>query len=738
MKKPRTTKESLKNFSKFQKVFLVILVISIVLLGVLLPILLTTTSLYTVKVGENYVAGQLSNEDVIAPTNYSFIDRVATEQLQNEARESVLPFFSFSLSATYDSEKREDLLLTALAANDFEKVESYLVLWEKNENSQLISKYKKLREGERNETILLAKDALKMVLKNGIFANEDLVEIINDGYHKLTVELPINYNYKIDVIEKTVGQVTTDYALYNNFVSFSDNYAEELTVNQLQVLYEIINSVAVTNVYYDHAKTNELREHASELVPQVRVLINKGDYILKTDTIVTDQDLRTIERINEIRVDYPISTIIGKAVLLLVFTLGAIYTFFYLTNKKYRIATYTLIFLFLFVLVLVGTYFLLYFVSSLDFSYIDPFLPFLFVPLFITHITSKKRFGFIAGVLYAAFMATLPSSSIMTFFFLVAVSSISILFVRFGVNRIDMIYQTFYTAISCSVIVLIFHFIINTSWSYLFTSVIVISINVTVTYMLLAILIPITERIFNIPTVFRLHELSYTDTSLLVRLNQVAQGTFNHSKNVSDMAYMAAKAIGANAELARVGGLYHDVGKSEHPEYFVENQGGGPNIHDDLKGTLSAAIIKSHVKLGVEKGRDMGLPQEVLDIIAEHHGDDVIQYFYNAALREAEEKKVNVIVNEEDYRYSGNPPTSPEAAIVMLADGVEAATRTIKNPTALRYEKQINKILINKMTQKQLGDSGLNMTDIGTIQEEFILFLLGRAHQRIKYDKDDE
>ena len=208
----------------------------------------------------------------------------------------------------------------------------------------------------------------------------------------------------------------------------------------------------------------------------------------------------------------------------------------------------------------------------------------------------------------------------------------------------------------------------------------------------------------------------------------------NHAKNVSEMAYSACKAINANADLALVGGLYHDIGKAEHPEYFIENQS-GKNAHDEINNTLSAAIIKSHVKLGVEKAKEAGLPQEVIDIISEHHGNDLIKYFYNEAVREAKER--SLVVSEEDFRYNGRIPSTPESAVVMLADCSEAATRTLKNPNHQKYEKLISSIIMDKMNYKQLNNSRLTLNDLDKIKESFIHYLMGRDHQRIEYGKEN-
>ena len=152
-----------------------------------------------------------------------------------------------------------------------------------------------------------------------------------------------------------------------------------------------------------------------------------------------------------------------------------------------------------------------------------------------------------------------------------------------------------------------------------------------------------------------------------------------------------------------------------------------------LTNNLSAAVIKSHVKLGVEKGREIGLPQEVLDIISEHHGNDIISYFYNEAKKNAQ--GTDITVREEDFRYTGNIPQTPESGIVMLADCVEAASRTLKNPNPQKYDRLIMNIMISKINYGQLSDSRLTLSDLFKVKDTFIRFLMGRDHQRIEYDK---
>lgn len=242
------------------------------------------------------------------------------------------------------------------------------------------------------------------------------------------------------------------------------------------------------------------------------------------------------------------------------------------------------------------------------------------------------------------------------------------------------------------------------------------------------------EAIMNTASVFRLMDLSNTDNPVLKQMQIQANGTYGHSMNVALLAESACREIGANALLAKVGAYFHDIGKIDQSEYFVENQLNNENKHDDLNPTLSASIIKSHVKKGVEKGHQMHLPLAVLDIIAEHHGNSVITYFFN------EGKEKDPTLSEEDFSYPGNPPSTRESAVVMLADTVEAACRTLENPTASRLEKFISQLVNAKVEHKQLDNCDLTFRDITKIKDSFVHILTGYYHNRIKYQnqKDPE
>ncbi|WP_241765497.1 HD family phosphohydrolase [Caldicellulosiruptor morganii] len=244
--------------------------------------------------------------------------------------------------------------------------------------------------------------------------------------------------------------------------------------------------------------------------------------------------------------------------------------------------------------------------------------------------------------------------------------------------------------------------------------------------------LPIWEYIFDYATPIRLMELSNPNHPLLKRLLMEAPGTYHHSLIVGNLAEVACEAVGGNYLLARVGAYYHDIGKLKRPFYFKENQIIEEDPHNKITPTLSALIITSHTKDGVEIGKEYRLPKQVLDIIKQHHGTTKVAFFYGKALSQ------NQQVNEQKFRYEGPIPQSKEAAIVMLADSVEAAVRALSSPTPQLIESTIRNIIYEKLMDGQLNNSNLTFKELETICESFIKVLTGVFHKRVNYNLIDD
>jgi len=245
--------------------------------------------------------------------------------------------------------------------------------------------------------------------------------------------------------------------------------------------------------------------------------------------------------------------------------------------------------------------------------------------------------------------------------------------------------------------------------------------------------LPIYEYIFGVITNISLMELSDSNHPLLKRLVMETPGTYHHSLIVGNLSEAASEAVDANPLLARVGSYFHDIGKLKKPLYFAENEQFSKSRHDSLLPSMSSLIIISHVKEGIDLARQYKLNRKIIDIIKQHHGTSLVYYFYHRA---AELIANGEKIDEGDFRYLGPKPQSREAAIIMLADSVEAASRSLEKPNAARIEALVKNIIDRKFKDAQLDDCNLTFRDLHTISRVFTQILLGTLHPRVKYPEE--
>lgn len=247
---------------------------------------------------------------------------------------------------------------------------------------------------------------------------------------------------------------------------------------------------------------------------------------------------------------------------------------------------------------------------------------------------------------------------------------------------------------------------------------------------------PIVEMLFGYTTDIKLLELGNLNHPLMREMIVKAPGTYHHSQLVAVLAEAASQEIGANPILARVGSYFHDVGKMKKPLYFIENQQGGENRHDKLNPSMSASIISSHVKDGIELAEQYRLPKVIVDMIPQHQGTKLITYFYNKA--KEQEGNDQEAVKEQDYRYPGPRPQSREAGILLLADGVEAAVRSLPEKNPAKIQAMVQKIINKSFAEEQLEECDLTLKDLRSIADSFARVLIGIYHQRIEYPEMQE
>jgi putative nucleotidyltransferase with HDIG domain len=245
-------------------------------------------------------------------------------------------------------------------------------------------------------------------------------------------------------------------------------------------------------------------------------------------------------------------------------------------------------------------------------------------------------------------------------------------------------------------------------------------------------LLPFIERTFGVLTDLSLLEVGDAAHPLLQELVRRAPGTYNHSINVASLAEAAAEAIGARGLLVRVGAYFHDVGKMLKPAYFVENQG-QENRHEALVPAMSTLIIIAHVKEGVELARQYNLPRPIVDLIAEHHGTTLVEYFYRRATERSQSDPHGEAVDEQTYRYPGPKPATRESAVLMLADAVESASRTLTEPTPARIASLVHDLAMKRLLDGQFDDCGLTLEELGIIEQSLVKSLTAVYHGRVKY-----
>ena len=461
-----------------------------------------------------------------------------------------------------------------------------------------------------------------------------------------------------------------------------------------------------------------------------RVVFEKGDKIISKGERVTK-----VKRDALLKAGYNIVQINTKGVFgifaLFLICIFAVYSYLKLfekqfLNKKHLLVILTLSFLLTFIAVIIPP----------DWSvYLLP------IPAFVIMLSifTNPRTAFLITVV----MMVMISSSLWLSANKISIFMIVVLFTTFFTSKVDFTkrFQLIKVGIKISVVMLLCMFslyfldicLTDASTKWYIPDIIFGVLNCLFSGIIALGILPIMESISGIITPYGLSELGDANQPLLKRLQFEAPGTFSHSMMVSTLAETAAIAIGANAALTRVGALYHDIGKLKRPLFFIENQHyfGAENPHCKLNPRLSKMVIISHVKDGLElaNSKEYLLPDAIQDFIAQHHGTTLASYFYTQAIKQ--EGADNVI--KEQFRYPGPKPRTKETAIVMIADSVESASRTLKEYSQEELETLINKLIVDKLNDGQLSETPLTLHDLKIIAETLGKSLRAAHHQRIKY-----
>lgn len=502
------------------------------------------------------------------------------------------------------------------------------------------------------------------------------------------------------------------------------NVESNTTNNQLKVITALLEQVIVPNMIIDEDATNLARKNARDMVSPIKVKFNKGDTIVKVGEPITQVKKEALSKAgyNILRIN--VKGILGIFCLVCI---GVWSVFYYLKffESKFLNRRYLMIVAVLSLLMAILSIFL-------PVTWSVFILPFPFFAILLSVFLNARTSFFITVTLLTIITLSLQFSALaMSVFILsIIVSTIGTTTIKYS-RRFDLIKVGAATAGGMALIILCVFY--DLGIEKLTQDIAAGIFNGFISGVFALGMIPIFENLFKVITPFGLAELGDYNQPLLKKLHEAAPGTFEHSLRVSNLAESAAEAIGADPILARVGALYHDVGKTVRPLFFVENQtySGIENPHEKLTPRSSKMVITSHTKDGLTLAKEYHIPDVIQDFISQHHGDSLASYFYNQAVQQEGVENVK----EEQFRYTGPKPNTKETAILMIADAVESASRTLKDHSQEELDALINKIIQDRLNDNQLSESPLTLKDIKVIAATLSRVLRSVFHKRIKYQE---
>ena len=578
--------------------------------------------------------------------------------------------------------------------------------------------YDKIPEVNK-ETRIAINEFFRDLRETKFYNDDDIKKFIQSRKYNLTVEDVKKILIRVEDPSYLVNISDIVSEIYDEGIIRTEDFPR--IIREKEIRADNLDLKFLKNFIKPNLKLNE-QETEKKIADNIASLkdrevnIYKGDTIVKKGDIIDNDAYLKLEKLGMVRGGVKVIKITGLVITFIIL-IALLYTILKRNCKELMESNvfYPIIFLdILYIIFLKNNYYI----------YI---LPFAMLPLIGT-ILGGRLFSFVLTFTNILVLSREESwLLVMIAVALVAIYKADNLTSRSDIIKISLFLGIFQAVVSVSYglvnqlnLVLLMTIIIFSVFGGLITGVISLGV------------LPYFENTFDILTNMRLLELSDFSHTLLKQLLVKAPGTFHHSIMVGALAESGAEAINANATFARIASYYHDIGKMKRPEFFVENQKGGENPHNKTKPSLSALILTSHTKDGYIMGKQNKLPKEILDVILEHHGTTLVQFFYYKALENGEK------VVESNFRYSGPKPKTKESGIILMADTVEAAVRTLEDKSREGIENFIRYLIRTKIDDNQLSDSALTLGEIEKVIQAFVNTLQGVYHERIKYPKLDE
>ncbi len=699
--------------------------------------------------------GQKAPKDIKASENYTVVDETTTNTYRREALNSVLPVFD------YDAQVYQDLLQKL--SQTFEEIDRRIKTHaplDRDELADYFNEQLEIKLGLEQSKLLyeylysqaihtLITQTLSFIMNDYIVGDQDQLDLASsNGNVMLRVAASDKLSEEVVmpeevVLKETHGLMSVEKVkeklelLLNNDVSLKEE--------QKKIFAQIMFQLVKPNVFFNERETERLKVQAYKNVPEVTLTVGAGEYIIRSGETYSGRHVILLQGIQKLREQSNVfikfvGTMIFISMLLLI-----LYFFAHRFVRKFKPTHHDLIFM---GANLIVTLLMVRFAASLSIPikeslpidlpsqtllYAIPMAGSAMLVRFILNSEIALVFAFAATSLAGLFLRSDLAFSV--YFLISCVAGCN--YISFADKRSAIIKAGLWTGvINCILIfsIKLIHYSSVTEvlgGEELFATMIFGFFGGVMSSVYVMMFAPVAEWIFDYTSDITLLELGNSNHPLLQEMIMKAPGTYHHSQLVAILAENAARTIGANPLLCRVGAYFHDIGKMKKSHYFIENQQGGENRHDKLMPSMSALIISSHVKDGLELAKQYKLPARIAAFIPEHQGTKLITYFYNKAKQQDDPN--HSVVAENDYRYPGPRPQSRESGIILLADGVEAAVRAMPEKNPIKIQTMVQKIINKNFSEEQLDECELTLRDLHGIGESFIKVLQGIYHQRIEY-----
>ena len=653
-----------------EKVFYLILALFLITISAKIPILFRNN---------NYMIGDVVKSDIYSPKTIVFRDKIGKDKIIQDMINQLDKEYIYSSDAA------------DIYTNEFDNFHKEIIAIKKG-NLQTFD----YSGFERKMGKAMPETLVKKILEE----DEDK---INSTFEKLSEHLKNAY---------TAG-------IYKEKNSIRINEPAESEIENLDAFErDLINYFLIPNYIYDEAKTkNTINEKVSQINDQY-IEIKAGTLIAKTGEILTERKIDILDKLGIYNYKMSIFIITLNIIFLLVISsiFNVVTTRFYskdvLEKKKYKA-----------VMLLMIVTLLVFRIVPDSMIYLVPIDTMLLLLMFIV----RPRFSIFLTMMLISYLLPITDYDLKYF----TIQSIAILATGFLSKNIGTRSSVIAIGIQLAILKILLYLILSFfSMEESFgmaLNTIKLFVSGLFSGMFAIALLPYFERTFNILTVFRLIELADLSQPLLRKLSIEAPGTFQHSMMVATLSENAVIEIGGDPIFTRVACYYHDIGKTKRPQYYVENQTDGKNLHNNISPFMSKMIILAHTKEGAEMGKKYKIPKEIRDIMFEHQGTTLLAYFYNKA------KEIDPNVQEEEFRYSGPRPQTKESAVILLADSIEAAVRSLDVKDPIKVEEMVRRIVNAKIADNQLSDANITFKEIEIIINSFLKTFGAIYHERIKY-----